>query len=259
MITGHITSPPRRFTGCWAIEPQAHDRACGARLDAGVRQSPTRRQLRQRLVLQRAHHEADRCCVTHSRNLAVVTGGAGFIGSHMVDRLLESGYRARVIDNLVGGRESNLAQHANNPDLAFERADIRNLESNAALFADAAYVFHFAGIGDIVPSIERPTEYMATNVQGTVQGSRGCAHRRGAKVRLCSLFILLWDGRDADPRGSSDRTAISIRTVQIYGRAGGVALASSLRLASQFDSDFQCLWHAGAHHRRLWRRVRGVL
>jgi UDP-glucose 4-epimerase len=107
--------------------------------------------------------------VTHSRNLAVVTGGAGFIGSHMVDRLLESGYRARVIDNLVGGRESNLAQHANNPDLAFERADIRNLESNAALFADAAYVFHFAGIGDIVPSIERPTEYMATNVQGTVR------------------------------------------------------------------------------------------
>jgi UDP-glucose 4-epimerase len=101
--------------------------------------------------------------------VAIVTGGAGFIGSHMVDRLLDRGFRVRVIDNLVGGRESNLAHHANNPDLAFERADICDLEPEAAVFADAAFVFHFAGIGDIVPSIENPTAYMATNVQGTVR------------------------------------------------------------------------------------------
>jgi len=101
--------------------------------------------------------------------VAVVTGGAGFIGSHMVDRLLARGYRVRVIDNLVGGRESNLAHHANNPDLAFERSDIRDLEPNTAAFGDATFVFHFAGIGDIVPSIEQPTEYLAINVQGTIR------------------------------------------------------------------------------------------
>ena len=104
-----------------------------------------------------------------SRGIAVVTGGAGFIGSHMVDCLIDRGYRVRVIDNLVGGRESNLADHANDPDLSFERGDIRDLEPRAAVFADSNFVFHFAGIGDIVPSIERPTEYMATNVQGTVR------------------------------------------------------------------------------------------
>jgi UDP-glucose 4-epimerase len=101
--------------------------------------------------------------------LAVVTGGAGFIGSHMVDLLLRRGYRVQVIDNLVGGRRANLAHHADNPDLAFAELDIRAIEPDSALFAGARYVFHFAGIGDIVPSIERPAEYMSVNVQGTVQ------------------------------------------------------------------------------------------
>lgn len=44
-------------------------------------------------------------------SIAVVTGGAGFIGSHMVDLLLERGFKVRVVDSLVGGRESNLAHH----------------------------------------------------------------------------------------------------------------------------------------------------
>jgi UDP-glucose 4-epimerase len=100
--------------------------------------------------------------------IAVVTGGAGFIGSHMVDVLLERGIRVRVIDNLVGGRESNLAHHAHRPELTAEWSDVRALEPGCALFRDARYLFHFAGIGDIVPSIERPAEYMSINVQGTV-------------------------------------------------------------------------------------------
>jgi UDP-glucose 4-epimerase len=117
--------------------------------------------------------------MTKARGLAVVTGGAGFIGSHMVDCLLARGYRVRVIDNLVGGRESNLAHHADNPDLASERLDIRDIEPEATIFSGARFVFHFAGIGDIVPSIERPTEYMDTNVQGTV---RVLEAARAAKV-----------------------------------------------------------------------------
>jgi UDP-glucose 4-epimerase len=101
--------------------------------------------------------------------LAIVTGGAGFVGSHMVDLLLARGFRVRVIDSFVGGRESNLAQHAGHPDLAVEEADVRTLEPGATAFAGARFVFHFAGIGDIVPSIEDPLDYLDTNVQGTVR------------------------------------------------------------------------------------------
>ena len=102
------------------------------------------------------------------RPLAVVTGGAGFIGSHMVDLLVDRGFRVHAIDSLVGGRVANLEQHRGNPDVILDERDIRTLAPGDRLFAGARYVFHFAGIGDIVPSIERPADYMAANVQGTV-------------------------------------------------------------------------------------------
>jgi UDP-glucose 4-epimerase len=117
--------------------------------------------------------------MSEARKTAVVTGGAGFIGSHMVDLLLDRGYRVRVIDNLVGGREANLAHHRKNSDLSFEQKDIRACQPGDPLFAGADYLIHFAGIGDIVPSIERPLDYMSVNAQGTVHMLE-CA--RGAGV-----------------------------------------------------------------------------
>jgi UDP-glucose 4-epimerase len=104
-----------------------------------------------------------------SKPIAVVTGGAGFIGSHMVDVFVDNGFAVRVIDNMVGGREANLAHHAANPGVTLEKADIRDLKPDSALFSGVSCVTHFAGIGDIVPSIERPAEYMDANVMGTVR------------------------------------------------------------------------------------------
>jgi UDP-glucose 4-epimerase len=112
------------------------------------------------------------------RPIAVVTGGAGFIGSHMVDLLVERGFAVRAVDNMVGGRRENLAQHAANPYVVLEERDIRSYSPDDPLFGGAKYVFHFAGIGDIVPSIERPAEYMSTNVQGTVQMLECARHAR---------------------------------------------------------------------------------
>src|SRR5215210_5611994 len=102
--------------------------------------------------------------MSEGRKTAVVTGGAGFIGSHMVDLLLDRGFAVRVIDNLVGGREENLAHHRTDPALVFEPRDIRSFAPDDALFRGTKYVFHFAGIGDIVPSIEQPLEYLSANV-----------------------------------------------------------------------------------------------
>lgn len=115
------------------------------------------------------------------RPVAIVTGGAGFIGSHMVDALLARGYAVRVIDNMVGGREENLAHHSTNADLTLERRDIRSFAPDDVLFQGAKYVIHLAGIGDIVPSIERPMEYMSANVQGTVHMLECARHAGVAK------------------------------------------------------------------------------
>jgi UDP-glucose 4-epimerase len=115
-----------------------------------------------------------------SRRTAIVTGGAGFIGSHMVDLLIERGYKVRVIDSLIGGREANISHHKDNSDFSFVESDIRSYVPGDAMFAGVDYVFHFAGIGDIVPSIERPMEYMSANVQGTVHMVE-CARHGGVK------------------------------------------------------------------------------
>jgi UDP-glucose 4-epimerase len=102
------------------------------------------------------------------RPIAVVTGGAGFIGSHMVDLLLARGFAVRAIDSLLAGRVENVAHHKTSKEFVLEERDVRSYRPDDALFKGAKYVFHFAGIGDIVPSIEQPLEYMSANVQGTV-------------------------------------------------------------------------------------------
>jgi len=109
-------------------------------------------------------------------SVAVVTGGAGFIGSHMVDLLLARGDEVRVIDNLSGGRNAHLAHHAGHPRLSFEARDIRDLRPGDPLFEGASYAFHFAGIGDIVPSIEQPVDYLSSNVMGTVSVLEAARH-----------------------------------------------------------------------------------
>lgn len=115
-------------------------------------------------------------------HVAVVTGGAGFIGSHLVDVLVENDFQVRIVDNLVNGRLSNLKHHEANSHVTLEEFDILGLSPDAPMFCGAQYVFHLAGIGDIVPSIERPLDYMATNVQGTVRVLE-CARMAGvAKV-----------------------------------------------------------------------------
>ena len=95
----------------------------------------------------------------------------------MVDLLVDEGFDVRVIDNLTGGREENIAHHRDGR-VALEKRDIRSFAPDDAFFRGAKYVFHFAGLGDIVPSIERPIEYMSVNVQGTVHMLE-CARHAG--------------------------------------------------------------------------------
>jgi UDP-glucose 4-epimerase len=116
-----------------------------------------------------------------SKSLAIVTGGDGFVGSHMVTLLIARGYRVTVIDNLVGGRVENLAHLNAGPDIVLDERDIRTIPPDDAAFRDARYVFHFAGIGDIVPSIDHPAEYMSVNVLGTVAVLEAARHAGVAK------------------------------------------------------------------------------
>jgi UDP-glucose 4-epimerase len=113
---------------------------------------------------------------------AVVTGGAGFIGSHMVDLLLAQGFQVAAIDNLKTGRLDNLSQHRDEPRLEFHQLDMLELPPDSPTFRDARYVFHFGGLGDIVPSIERPMDYLRANVDGTLAVLEAARHARVGKL-----------------------------------------------------------------------------
>jgi nucleoside-diphosphate-sugar epimerase len=95
--------------------------------------------------------------------VVLVTGGAGFIGSHLVDALVERGLEVRVIDDFSTGRRDNL-----NPRAALFEADIRNLAAIQPAFAGVDCVFHVAAMPRVGLSIERPAETHAVNVDGTL-------------------------------------------------------------------------------------------
>jgi len=95
----------------------------------------------------------------------IVTGGAGFIGSHLVDQLLELKHEVIVLDNFSTGRRENL-EHIKDKILLVE-CDLSIQGNWVKYFQEVDWVFHLAALADIVPSIQRPEAYFNANVNGT--------------------------------------------------------------------------------------------
>lgn len=99
---------------------------------------------------------------------AIVTGGMGFIGSHLAEKLLADGITVRIIDNLATGRRQNINSFKDNPRLSISEVDIAQADLDS-LFKETDTVFHLAGLADIVPSIQKPLDYCQTNITGTLR------------------------------------------------------------------------------------------
>ena len=102
------------------------------------------------------------------RKNCVVTGGAGFIGSHLTERLIGDGHRVLVIDNMHTGRPSNLTSFNHESRLEVVQAGVEEQDRMAGLLKGADWVFHLAARADIVPSIQQPIDYHRANVEGTL-------------------------------------------------------------------------------------------
>lgn len=116
----------------------------------------------------------------HTARSALVTGGAGFIGSHLVQRLIEDGHDVTVLDNFYSGNIKNLDVIKDGTRLTVHRVDITNEKECNELFEGVDWVFHLAARADIVPSIQRPMEYHAANLDGTFAVLEAC---RAASVK----------------------------------------------------------------------------
>jgi len=98
----------------------------------------------------------------------LVTGGAGFIGSHLVDKLLNEGFEVTVIDNLDTGRLENIAHHQEREDFHFIKGDIRDLNLVREITKDQDVVFHEAALASVILSLENPILTNDINVTGTL-------------------------------------------------------------------------------------------
>jgi UDP-glucose 4-epimerase len=104
----------------------------------------------------------------------IVTGGAGFIGSNLVDGLIDDGHEVVIIDSMVNGLEENI-----NPKAKMERCDIRDLNMDE-IFKGVDVVFHLAALARVQPSIEDPLEFDSVNTYGTLNLLEHC-RRNGVK------------------------------------------------------------------------------
>jgi nucleoside-diphosphate-sugar epimerase len=121
----------------------------------------------------------------------LVTGGAGFIGSHIVDRLLDEGFKVRVLDNLSTGDITNLAQYKNKKSFQFIEGDIRNFDLVKRTVKGVDAVFHEAAVVSVSRSVENPLLSNEINVTGTVNLLNACvdAHvKRFVLASSCAVY-----------------------------------------------------------------------
>ena len=110
----------------------------------------------------------------------LVTGGAGFIGAHLVDRLVEQGNEVVVLDNLKRGRRERLEAHFGSRRLRLAEEDVRRFDAVAALLAGCDAVYHLAAQSTVMGAVQDPDYSVTTNVLGTFNVLRAAAE---AKVR----------------------------------------------------------------------------
>jgi len=123
----------------------------------------------------------------------LVTGGAGFIGSHLVDRLLELGAEIAVLDNLVTGKLENL-QHCSD-QIEMIEGDVRDLDTCSRALEGRRFVFHQAALGSVPRSVEDPATSFAANAQGLVNILTACRDRRVDRLVFASSSSVYGDSK----------------------------------------------------------------
>ncbi|KAJ3185968.1 hypothetical protein HDU85_000882 [Gaertneriomyces sp. JEL0708] len=165
---------------------------------------------------------------------ALVTGGAGFIGSHLVQKLLELGYTVRVFDNLSTGHYHNIAPFVENPKFEFIYGDIMDRQVVRKAMSDVQFVYHLAAVTRVPPNMKIPdTLWAKPNVLGTRHVLDAAQHHRVQKVVYAASSTYYGNGKvpmnEYDPlliegKGSQTSDYIHVRDI-----------VESLILAQQSD------------------------
>jgi UDP-glucose 4-epimerase len=178
----------------------------------------------------------------------LVTGGAGFIGSHVIDRLVDSGYGVRVVDDLSTGKLANIQGHLERGKVEFVKGDIRDAERVKKCVHDVDAAVHLAALTSVPFSVRNPSLTYDVNVAGTRNLLRACAKEKVGKfvfISSCAVygepeFLPVNEKHPANPispyakskwaaeqfclglSGKGLLRSIILRLFNVYGRRQGV-------------------------------------
>ena len=152
--------------------------------------------------------------VRDQRGHALVTGSAGFIGSHLVDRLLAEGWTVTGIDNFdpyyaETQKRRNMAGHLDHDAFKFHDLDFRDADALSALDGDYDVIVHLAAKAGVRNSLLDPLGYQMTNIVGT-QNLLTLAHNRGIKPFLCASSSSVYGNAPSLPWSEDDKTLLPI-------------------------------------------------
>ncbi len=160
---------------------------------------------------------------------ALITGGAGFIGSHLAERLLENGYHVTIIDNLSTGRIKNLAAIEQHPNFRAAIEDIRNIHVMDRLVSECDLIFHLAAAVGVQRIISEPIETIETNIGGTEVVLK-TARRYRKKVLIASTSEVYGKGIRF-PFHEDDDSVLGATTRSRWSYAASKAIDEFLALA----------------------------
>lgn len=154
---------------------------------------------------------------------ALVAGGAGFIGSHIVDKLLQAGAEVTVLDNLYSGKMENLEQCRHKPNFSFVKGDVRNLRLVRNVVRDADAVFNDAAVVSVPRSVENPLLTNDVNVGGTLnllKASLDSGVKRFIQASSASIYgdIRTLPVREDMPASPISPYAVSELAAESYAR-----------------------------------------
>lgn len=139
----------------------------------------------------------------------LVTGGAGFIGSHLCDALVAAGHRVRCLDNLATGKRTNIEHLMGSDRFSFIEADLRDTASVSAAVVGADAILHLAALGSVPRSIDDPMPSEAANLGGFLNVLEACRHNGNVKLVYASSSSVYGDSTQLPKREGHEGRPLS--------------------------------------------------
>jgi UDP-glucose 4-epimerase len=167
----------------------------------------------------------------------LITGGAGFIGSHLTDKLVGEGHQVTVLDNLSTGRLENIQDHIHSKKIDYVEGSILNIDLVSRLVSESEYVFHLAAAVGVFNIVKKPLESLLTNIRGTENVLEAATQFRVPVLVASSSEV--YGKNTSDSLGEKDNRILGSPTTLRWSYSEAKAIDESLAYAYFIEKNLE--------------------